>query len=102
MTHQMTPEEYSRNETFLDRTFDNIELRIKLENQTTRDVFSALRNDAIVNQLDGWEVRLYFFLKGLEAAAVISEGVATECCSMFTVLGDTLKRYERHSNGLRS
>jgi hypothetical protein len=79
----MTSEEAYQREQIIEHKFCSIALILKdCNSDVIRPMLLGLENDAI-QWFEGWGVRLFFFLKGIQASNVISEEQFDKCMNIF-------------------
>lgn len=79
----MTPKQAYFREREIEMKFSKLEHKLKNADFTVLSpMIRALENDAI-QIFEGWGERLFFFLKGIQAAKLISDVEFEECTGIF-------------------
>ena len=83
----------------LDGAFDQVERLIAISySDSLSSVLSGLRNDAMLETF-GWGENLYFFLKGLAVAGVITNDNVKKALKLFiSVDANTFSKYESNQS----
>ena len=79
----LTPEEAYFRDQEIEMKFCALEHKLKCaDNDVLNPMLRALENDAS-QRFEGWGERLFFFLKGMQAAKLISAVEFEECVGIF-------------------
>lgn len=79
----ITPEEAYLRDQKIEMQFGWLEHKLKRsDDDVLRPMLRALENDAS-QRFEGWGERLFFFLKGIQAAKLISAVEFEECAGIF-------------------